>query len=145
MTPSGSASRQPEASSASSRNGIFLDTNYLVRSLVTGTAESALLVRWHKSGETLLAAAPAWYEFLCGPVSDQQIRVIRAFLSGGIVEFGEVQAAEAARLFNAIGRLRRLRTDTMIAATAIVAGARLATSNSEDFAVFTPHGLKILP
>ena len=123
---------------------ICLDTNYLVRGLVKGARESGELVQWRRAGEVLLSAAPAWYEFLCGPVNVQQIRIMRAFLSGGIVSFEEVQATEAARLFNAIGRIRRLRTDTMIAATAIVAGARLATSNREDFKVFVPHGLMII-
>ena len=123
---------------------ICLDTNYLVRGLLRGTRESGELVQWRQAGEVLLSAAPAWYEFLCGPVSVQQIRIMRAFLSGGIVSFEEVQATEAARLFNAAGRIRRLRTDAMIAATAIVAGARLATANREDFKVFTPHGLMIM-
>ena len=123
---------------------ICLDTNYLVRGLLKGTRESSELIRWRESGEILLTAAPAWYEFLCGPVTDLQIRIIRAFLSGGVASFEEMQAAEAARLFNAIGRIRRLRTDTMIAATAIVAGSSLATSNMQDFRVFIPHGLKIV-
>ena len=123
---------------------ICLDTNYLVRGLLKDVRESAELVQWRQHGEILLTAAPAWYEFMCGPVSDRQIRVIRAFLSGGVAAFEEIQAAEAARLFNAIGRTRRLRTDTMIAATAIVAGASLATSNMEDFRVFIPHGLKLV-
>jgi predicted nucleic acid-binding protein len=122
---------------------ICLDTNYLVRGLLKGARESAELIQWRQSGEILLSAAPAWYEFLCGPVSGLHIRIVRAFLSGGIVAFEEVQATEAARLFNAIGRIRRLRTDTMIAATAMVAGAALATSNKEDFRAFIPHGLKI--
>src|ERR1700758_4825167 len=124
---------------------ICLDTNYLVRGLLEGARESSELVLWRQSGEILLSAAPAWYEFLCGPITDLQIRIIRSFLSGGIVAFEEVQATEAARLFNAIGRIRRLRTDTMIAATAMVAGAALATSNKEDFRAFIPHGLKIMP
>jgi predicted nucleic acid-binding protein len=128
----------------SQRSRICLDTNYLVRGLLKDVRESRELVQWRQSGEILLTAAPAWYEFLCGPVSDLQIRVIRAFLSGGVAAFEEIQAAEAARLFNAIGRIRRLRTDTMIAATAIVAGASLATSNVGDFRVFVPHGLKIV-
>lgn len=145
MTPSDVASHRPGASSVSERSWICLDTNYLVRGLLEGARESSELVRWRQSGEILLSAAPAWYEFLCGPVTDLQIRVIRAFLSGGVAAFEEIQAAESARLFNAIGRIRRLRTDTMIAATAIVAGASLATSNREDFKVFVPHGLKIVP
>jgi predicted nucleic acid-binding protein len=100
--------------------------------------------RWRQSGQILFAAAPVWYEFLCGPVTSLQTRVVRAFLSGGIIAFEELQAAEAARLSNAIGRIRRLRTDAMIAATAIVVGAGLATSNKQDFRVFVPHGLKII-
>jgi predicted nucleic acid-binding protein len=123
---------------------ICLDTNYLVRGLLEGARESSELVLWRQSGEILLSAAPAWYEFLCGPITDLQIRIIQSFLSGGIAAFEEIQATEAARLFNAIGRIRRLRTDTMIAATAIVAGASLATSNMEDFRVFIPLGLKIV-
>jgi predicted nucleic acid-binding protein len=131
-------------SSVSQRSRICLDTNYLVRGLVKGARESTKLIQWRQSGEIILSAAPAWYEFLCGPVNDLHIRIIRAFLSGGIVAFEEAQAMEAARLFNAIGRIRRLRTDTMIAATAIVAGATLATSNKGDFKVFIPHGLKVV-
>ncbi|MGA7126333.1 MAG: hypothetical protein WBZ19_08525 [Chthoniobacterales bacterium] len=84
---------------------ICLDSNYLVRSLLKGARESAELVQWRESGETLLSAAPAWYEFLCGPVTDLQIHIVRSFLSGGIVGFEEAQATEAARLFNAIGRI----------------------------------------
>jgi predicted nucleic acid-binding protein len=91
-----------------------------------------------------MSAAPAWYEFLCGPVASRHIQIVRGFLSGGVIPFEEVQGIEAARLFNAVGRTRRLRTDAMIAATAIVAGARLATSNAEDFKAFVPHGLAIV-
>jgi predicted nucleic acid-binding protein len=123
---------------------ICLDTNYLIRGLLKGASESAKLIQWYQSGEVLLSAAPAWYEFLCGPVTELQVSAIRAFLSGGISAFEELQATEAARLFNRIGRIRRLRVDAMIAATAVVAGASLATSNTEDFKVFLPHGLKLV-
>ena len=91
-----------------------------------------------------MSAAPGWYEFLCGPVASRHIQIVRGFLAGGVIVFEEVQAIEAARLFNAVGRTRRLRIDAMIAATAIVAGARLATSNAEDFKAFVPHGLTIV-
>ena len=123
---------------------ICLDTNYLIRGLMRSAPEAAQLIHWYQSGEVLLSAAPAWYEFLCGPVTELQINAIRAFLSGGISAFEELQATEAARLFNRIGRIRRLRIDAMIAATAIVAGASLATSNTEDFKLFLPHGLKLV-
>ena len=123
---------------------ICLDTNYLIRGLMKGAPESAQLIQWYQLGEVLLAAARVWYEFLCGPVTEPQINTIRAFLSGGILAFDELQATEAARLFNRIGRIRRLRVDAMIAATAVVAGARLATSNREDYKVFLPHGLKLV-
>jgi predicted nucleic acid-binding protein len=123
---------------------ICLDTNYLIRGLLKGAPESAKLIQWYQSGEVLLSAAPAWYEFLCGPVTELQVNAIRAFLSGGISAFEELQATEAARLFNRIGRIRRFRVDAMIAATAVVAGASLATSNTEDFKVFLPHGLKLV-
>jgi predicted nucleic acid-binding protein len=123
---------------------ICLDTNYLIRGLTKNAVEAARLVEWHESGEVLLSAAPTWYEFLCGPVNRQQIATMRAFLAGGISAFEEPQATEAARLFNAVGRIRHLRVDAMIAATAIVAGARLATANSQDFVAFTPYGLMIV-
>ncbi|HEX6565464.1 MAG TPA: hypothetical protein VF020_14330 [Chthoniobacterales bacterium] len=63
---------------------ICLDTNYLVRGLLRGVRESDELVQWRQHGEILLTAAPAWYEFLCGPVSDLQIRVIRHFFLVGL-------------------------------------------------------------
>lgn len=68
---------------------------------------------------------------------------MRSFLSGGIIAFEEAQAATAARLFNAAGRARRLRVDAMIAASALNAGCRLATSNRADFNVFVPFGLAL--
>ena len=34
--------------------------------------------------------------------------------------------------------------DAMIAATAIVAGAALATNNHKDFNIFVPRGLKLI-
>jgi predicted nucleic acid-binding protein len=40
--------------------------------------------------------------------------------------------------------LARFRIDAMIAATAILAGARLATLDKGDFKVFVPHGLKLV-
>ena len=83
---------------------------------------------------------PAWYEFLCGPVSAIQISTIRAFLQE-VIAFDDAQASTAAQLFNATGRKRSLRVDAMIAATSIGANAKLATNNTQDFTAFEPHGL----
>ncbi|MFN2312590.1 MAG: hypothetical protein ABR590_11140, partial [Spirochaetia bacterium] len=47
-------------------------------------------------------------------------------------------------LCNACGRDRRQRIDAMIAATAIVSNAALATENREDFLPFVPLGLRMI-
>lgn len=121
---------------------ICLDTNYLIQGLVAGAPESVQLVAWHASGEPLIVPMPAWFEFLCGPVTPAQIATMRGFLRE-IVNFGEAQAVEAARLFNAVNRKRGVRVDAMIAATATVSGARLATNNQDDFSLFAPYGLQL--
>lgn len=122
---------------------ICLDTNYLIRCLEPDSEEAGRIATWYRRGERLLAPMPAWYEFLCGPVSTEQEEIMRAFLAE-VIPFADAQAREASRLFNAVGRKRSLRVDAMIAATAIVAGARLATGNESDFAPFLAHGLELV-
>ena len=122
---------------------ICLDTNYLIRGVSEGTAEADELVAWFKAGETLITPMPAWFEFICGPITQDQQTTMRAFLTK-IVPFAEAEAVEAARLFNAIKRKRPLRVDAMIAGTAVTAKARLATCNRADFAPFAAHGLKFI-
>ena len=121
---------------------ICLDTNYLIRGVSEGTTEDAELVAWIEAGETLITPMPAWFEFLCGPVTEDQKTTMRAFLSE-IIPFAEAEAVEAARLFNGIERKRPLRVDAMIAGTAITAKARLATRNRDDFQPFVAHGLTL--
>ena len=122
---------------------ICLDTNYLIRGVSEGTAEAAKLVAWIEAGETLITPMPAWFEFICGPVTLEQTTTMRAFLTE-IVPFGETQAFEAARLFNAIKRKRSHQVDAMIAGTAVSAKARFATQNRTDFKPFTAHGLTLV-
>ncbi len=85
---------------------------------------------------------PSWYEFICGPVTRHQITAVRAFLTQ-IVPFAKEHAVGAARLFNSTGRLRSVRVDVMIAATAVLSGARLATANKADFRRFVSLGLEL--
>lgn len=122
---------------------IILDTNYLINALVPDSPEAVQVLMWLEAEETLATTGIVWYEFLCGPVSQHEIELMRTLLTGGILAFGGREAAEAARLFNAVGRSRRLRVDAMIAATAISAGAALATSNQDDFKAFEKQGLKL--
>ena len=122
---------------------ICLDTNYLVCMLLPQTQEASRVERWLKQEEKFCTSAVCWYEFLCGPVAEEKIRIVRDCLEGGIIPFSEAQIAEAARLFNSTGRLRRLRMDSMIAACAITIRAPLATSNTDDFDVFQHLGLKL--
>ena len=53
------------------------------------------------------------------------------------------EAVLAADLFNKTGRRRGSRFDCLIAATAILAQAEIATVNQSDFSAFTAHGLKL--
>ena len=119
---------------------ICLDTNYLIRGVAEGSAEAAELVAWIEEGQTLITPMPAWFEFICGPVTLDQTTTMRAFLTE-IVPFGETEALQAARLFNAIKRKRFHQVDAMIAGTSVAAKARFATQNRTDFKLFVTHGL----
>jgi predicted nucleic acid-binding protein len=121
---------------------ILLDTNYLIGALVAGSDESKQVLCWLEKGEVLITAMPAWYEFLCGPVSDVQVKAVQSVLTE-IVPLDESQSREAARLFNQTSRRRALRVDALIAACAKLKGASLATRNTSDFEVFVPHGLEL--
>lgn len=122
---------------------ICLDTNYLIRGLLSNTGEANVLKKLLKVGIPLAVSSIAWYEFLCGPVGEKEIDTIKAILKGGILPFGSRESEEASRLFNAVGRARRLRVDAMIAAVSICAGAEFATSNVADFQLFREHGLAL--
>ena len=123
---------------------IFLDTNYLIGALMAGSSEATHLLVWLKKGETVATPAICWYEFLSGPVNNEQIRTMKNIVRGGILPFTEADAEKAAFLFNATNRARRLRVDSMIAAMAIGHKVRLATNSQDDFAAFVPLGLKLL-
>jgi len=122
---------------------IHLDTNYLIGLLVRGSHEAQQVERWLAAGELLAASAVVWSEFLNGPVTAIEIARVEGVIQANVVVFGKAEAACAADLFNRTGRRRGSRFDCLIAATAIVAGAELATINQADFKPFIPHGLKL--
>jgi predicted nucleic acid-binding protein len=119
---------------------ICLDTNYLIRALIPGTTEALAVEQWLEANESLCIPTVAWYEFLCGSTAEEE-QLALALLDGGILPFGEIEAQSAAAGFRSLNKPRRLRVDAMIAATAIVAKASLATNNRKDFLPFVPHGL----
>jgi predicted nucleic acid-binding protein len=121
---------------------ILLDTNYLINLLVPGSKEAELITAWYPEND-LCTSAIAWYEFLCGPVDDESITLVRSLLRDRILPFTADQASESARLYNLVNRQRRLRVDAMIAAAAIITNAELATANVQDFAAFKPFGLTV--
>jgi predicted nucleic acid-binding protein len=122
---------------------IHLDTNYLIGLLVKGSPQAVHVDGWLAAGQPLAAGAVAWTEFLNGPVSSLEVSRTEAVLQSRIVPFGRPEAVLAADLFNKTGRRRGSRFDCLIAATAMLAQAEIATVNQSDFNAFTAHGLKL--
>jgi predicted nucleic acid-binding protein len=122
---------------------IHLDTNYLIGLALKGSAVALDVDTWLASGESFAASAIAWTEFLNGPVTSLTVSRVEAVLESRIISFGPAEAVLAAELFNKTGRRRGSRFDCLIAATAILAQAEVATVNQSDFKVFMPYGLKL--
>jgi predicted nucleic acid-binding protein len=120
-----------------------LDTSFLINALVPGTREDDRLRQWIRQGLAVSMSSIGWAEFLCGPVSEEDRQRARKVV-GAPLPLIEMEAAKAAELFNAGGRKRGTLPDCLIAATALLAGAALATSNSGDFQRFERAGLKLV-
>lgn len=121
---------------------IHLDTSFLIRALLADTAEDTALRRWVRDGEDIGISAVAWSEFLCGPLP-AELRELAEQIRDEPAPLGISEAVRAALLFNESGRRRGSLVDCFIAATALEAGALLATSNRADFRKLEPLGLKL--
>ena len=122
---------------------IQLDTSFLIRGLVSGSAEDALLREWLRAGETLGASAIAWAGFLRGPLEGSQLKLANRVVTHRL-PFAEEDAELAAKLFNDSGRRRGAFVDCLIAAVALRSEAPVATSNPSDFERFASAGLEVL-
>lgn len=122
---------------------IHLDTNVLIALPVLARQRHPLVHRLNK-GEKVAVSSLAWFEYACGPVAEAELDLVRAVVGGRIMPVDETVAERAATLFNAAGRKRGLRTDSLIAAGALLADAELASFNAIDFEVFVPQGLRLL-
>lgn len=119
---------------------IHLDTSFLIRALQGSEPEEKRLAGWLRAEISVAMSTIAWAEFLCGPVDRAQLALAQQVVPTRVA-LGDHEASLAAELFNRSGRRRGLMIDCMIAATAIEAGASLATANVEDFLRFAPSGL----
>jgi predicted nucleic acid-binding protein len=121
---------------------IHLDTSFLIRGLLRGSAEDRALRAWLRTGEPLGMSAVAWAELLCGPI-DETRRGMAGRIVSERVPFLEEDAILAAGLFNESGRRRGSLVDCMIAASALRAGVPLATANVLDFRRLAARGLTL--
>jgi predicted nucleic acid-binding protein len=121
---------------------IHLDSSFLIRAGTVGTRESDVISRWHDARRIIGISTLAWGEFLCGPRNERPTqagqRAIHRFIPLGVDA-----ATLGAELFNDTGRRTRSFADCLIAATAILDGAALATSNPKDFERFVDAGLEL--
>jgi predicted nucleic acid-binding protein len=122
---------------------IHLDTNFLIQGLVSGSPQDVQLRQQLAAGELINLSAIVWAEFLCGPVTEEQIK-IASDLFPRPEPFLPEDSRVAADWFNRTGRRRGSLTDCMIGAVALRLGAELATANHADFRHFVPLGLKLL-
>ena len=124
---------------------ILLDTYFLVELVTAGSMGGARALAWLESGQQLATSAIAWSEFCNGPLSSEQKEAVYSVIDQRALEFTWREAEEAARLFNLSGRRRGSHADCMIAASAILSGASIATINQRDFERFVPYGLTLEP
>jgi predicted nucleic acid-binding protein len=123
---------------------IHFDTNALV-ALPLWAQDDHPAVQSVLDGEPAAVCSLVWYEFLSGPVEESEADLARAFVADHILAIEDADATLAAKLFNATGRKRALKTDALIAACAIRADALFVTVNRSDFEPFVAHGLRVMP
>jgi predicted nucleic acid-binding protein len=121
---------------------IHLDANFLIAALRPADRGIRLIESWVGAGHSIDMSAVAWSEFLCGPITTQDLARARVFVTN-ITSFELADAALAAELFNATGRRPRSHADCMIAAAAIRCRATLATFDRSRFARFAKFSLDL--
>lgn len=121
---------------------VHVDASFLIRALIPGSEETTRLRAWLQDQRAVALSAFTWGEFLCGPLGEDDESTARRIVPEHVPVTTEV-ATQAARLFNHGGRRRGSFADCIIAGTAIVSGAELATSNVGDFERFVDAGLNL--
>ena len=125
---------------------IHLDANLLIALVKPSDVHHANAARLvSPASATLGCSSIAWMEFQSKPVHPADQAALQAILAAGVHPFDKACADPAGELYHLTGSNLRTRLNTIIAASAIPAGADFATINPADFAPFVPHGLKLLP
>jgi predicted nucleic acid-binding protein len=122
---------------------VHLDTNFLIHFLLGVPENVQRLETWNKAGEPIAVSVIVWMEFVTGPAEPDAIEKAKALIGQNFIPFGLDEATKAAEIFNIAGRQRSARADSMIAATAIIHNAKLATDDPTDFGRFLGAGLKL--
>ncbi len=122
---------------------IHLDTNALIYR-PQWAKQGHPVVERIAAGEPAAACAIVWYEFMLGPLAPDEADLACAFVQSRIVPIADQDAELAARLFNATGRKRQHKTDTLIAACAIQAQAEFVTACGSDSQPLVTHGLRLI-
>ena len=122
---------------------IHFDTNFLIFTLIPGSAEDRRVLALRAAGESFNISAMAWAEFRCGPVTAEDVATAARMLPQTEPVTAE-DAERGAELVNAGGRRRGSLADCLIAACCVRVGAELATNNLDDFRLFEPFGLRII-
>ena len=114
---------------------VHLDNDFLVRAISSPGPERERLFELADSNVELQMSSVAWYEFVRGPRTADQLAVARSFFSAdGIVPLTEDFAERAAEVFRKLGSPRRRSADVAIGVTAVEMDARLLSGNAADFA-----------
>jgi predicted nucleic acid-binding protein len=122
---------------------IHLDTSFLIRSLLRETEESRHFEQWLRRDDAVRISALVWAEFLCGPIQTSDAQDAAELLGEPLALTG-LDATLGAHFFNLSARRRGSLADCLIAASAVNAGASLATSDLDHFSRFRPYGLTMV-
>lgn len=110
------------------------DNDFLVRAFTLPGPERSTLVKLTRDGAHFEMSAIAWYEFMRGPRSPEQVARARDQLGvNGIIPFTDELAERAGDVFRRVGSPRRRASDLAIGVTAASRNARLLTSNASDY------------
>jgi predicted nucleic acid-binding protein len=113
---------------------VHVDTSALVDSLTGPRRSLDKLIALTDQGQRLALSSIVLYEWLRGPRTRADLGAQEAlFPSERAVAFGAEEAAQAARLYKTMNRVRGREVDLAVAASALVHGAAIWTLNAADF------------